>query len=249
MPYAALASAEQQSWPVDHVRNFELFDRAVKADPHNGTAFLWRGIGWVNTGFFARASADFDRCLEIDPRYQNCIRWKAVALLYLGKTDAAIRLFEQGIAAGFIQNRADAFVVPLLRRGDRIGAVLLLREFGATSAVAATVLDVIENPRRLPAAELKAVMAENAASADRPGGLSVPILNMYSWLGEYDRILGADDVNIASGTPHWNPGLPGLRNSPAFKEILNRMGVVEFWRLKGFPPHCRAVGAKDFTCD
>jgi tetratricopeptide (TPR) repeat protein len=249
MPYAALASAEQRPWPVDYVRNFELFDRAVKADPHNGTALLWRGIGWVNTGFFARAVSDFDRCLVVDPQYQNCARWKAVALLYLGKTDEAIRSFEQGIAAGFIRNRADAFVVPLVRRGDRVGALLLLREYGASSALAAHVLDVIERPRRLVPAELEALMGENAASADRPGELSVPEMALYSWFGEYDRILGTDDVNIASGTPHWNIGLPGFRNSPAFKQILNRMGVVDFWRLKGFPPQCRAIGAKDFTCD
>ena len=249
MPYAALASAEQQAWPINLVRNFELFDRAVKADPHNGTAFLWRGLGWVNAGFFARAVADFDRCLEIDPRYQNCLRWKAVALLYLGKTDAAIRLLEQGIAAGFIQNRADAFVVPLLQRGDRTGAVLLLHQLSASPTVAAKVLNVIEHPRRLAPAELEALVAEDAAAALRTGKSPMPLNYMYSWLGEYDRILGADAVNIASGTPHWNLGLPGFRNSPAFKEILNRMGVVDFWRLKGFPPHCRAVGAKDFTCD
>ena len=36
-----------------------------------------RGIVWVNVAFFDRAIADFDRCLALDPQYQNCRRWKA----------------------------------------------------------------------------------------------------------------------------------------------------------------------------
>ena len=44
-------------------------------------------------------------------------------------------------------------------------------------------------------------------------------------------------------------GLPGFRNSATFKNILNGMGVPVYWRQQGFPPMCRAVGAKDFTCD
>ena len=44
-------------------------DRAIAADPRNATAFLWRGIAWLDLGFFDRALADFDRCLELEPNY------------------------------------------------------------------------------------------------------------------------------------------------------------------------------------
>ena len=44
------------------------------------------------------------------PNYQNCERWKALALLFNGDTDQALAAFERGVAGGFIVNRADSFV-------------------------------------------------------------------------------------------------------------------------------------------
>jgi TolB-like protein len=241
MPWAALAAAEQRSWPVDWGRNFELFDRAIAADAHNATAFLWRGQNWVIMGFFDRAITDFERCLALDPQYRNCTRWKAIALLYASKTDQALRLFEQGVAAGFVKNRAETFVVPLVRRGDRVGAALLLRELGASPAVIAAVLQSIERPAPVPAAELDALVRDVVRVA-RPGNLTVSLAGLYLWLGQYDRMSGTGE------SVFWDPGLPGFRNSATFKNILNGMGVPVYWRQQGFPPQCRAVGAKDFTC-
>jgi len=63
MPWAALAYTAQNSWPVDWSRNLSMMDRAIAADRRNATAYLWRGISWLNLGFFDRAIADFDRCL------------------------------------------------------------------------------------------------------------------------------------------------------------------------------------------
>jgi TolB-like protein len=248
MPWAALANAEQRSWPVDWARSLELYDRAIAADAHNATAFLWRGIVWVNLAFFERAIADFDRCLALDPQYQNCTRWKAVALLDAGKTDQAMKLFEQGVVVGFVKNRAESFIAPLVRRGDRVGAALVLRELGASSAVVARVLQAVERPAPVPAGELEALVRDVTRAA-RPGDQTISLTRLYLWLGLQDRIPGSNESGLTFSTPHWDPGLPGFRNSAAFKQILNSMGVPAYWRQNGFPPHCRAVGAQDFTCD
>jgi TolB-like protein len=248
MPWAALASAEQNSWPVDWVRSLELYDRAIAADAHNATAFLWRGIVWVNLAFFDRAIADFDRCLALDPQYQNCTRWKAVALLYAGKTDQAMKLFEQGVVVGFVKNRAESFIVSLVRRGDRVGATLVLRELGASPAVIARVLQAIERPAPVPTTELDA-LARDVSSVARPGDQTISLTRLYLWLGQYDRISANSGEFLTFATPHWDTGLPGFRNSATFKKLLNSMGISTYWRAKGFPPQCRPVGAKDFTCD
>jgi len=162
--------------------------------------------------------------------------------LYSGKTDQAMQQFEQGVAAGFIKNRADTFIVPLVRRGDRVGATLLLRELAASPAVIAAVLQSIERPAPIPAADLDALVRDVVGVA-RPGVQTVVLDNLYLWLGEYDRMIGTSE------SVWWDPGLPGFRNSATFKNILNGMGVPVYWRQKGFPPMCRAVGAKDFTCN
>ncbi len=86
IPWAALANAAAYSFPVNWTTHLTRYDRALAADAHNSTAFLWRGIAWRNLGVFERASADFDGCLAQDPQYRNCRRWKALVLLYQGKT-------------------------------------------------------------------------------------------------------------------------------------------------------------------
>jgi len=40
-----------------------------------------------------------------------------------------------------------------------------------------------------------------------------------------------------------------LRNSAGFKQIIERLGILAYWRKHGFPPICRAQGGNDFTCD
>jgi hypothetical protein len=47
----------------------------------------------------------------------------------------------------------------------------------------------------------------------------------------------------------WDPNAPGLRNSAGFKRVIERLGILAYWRAQGFPPQCRAVGEQDFTCD
>jgi hypothetical protein len=92
-------------------------------------------------------------------------------------------------------------------------------------------------------------LVRDVTGVARPGDQTISPTRFYLWLGQYDRILGSNDGRLSFSTPHWDPGLPGFRNSATFKKILNGMGVPAYWREKDFPPLCRAVGAKDFTCD
>ena len=250
MPWAALGSAVRDSGAADWEEAFDLYARAIEADPHNATAFLWRGISWVNIGFFDRAIADADRCLEIDPMYRNCKRWKAVALLYQGNTDEALRLFAEGVEVGFVTNRAESFIVPLVQRGDRVGAAMVLRDLGVDPVSVAAILKVIDHPAPVPASEVDA-MVQRINDDTRPGVLSIGDMSLYLWFGQFDRMVKdtqADRAALSYTTPYWNPAPPGFKNSPAFKALLRDQEIPQYWRKHGFPPICQPVGASDFTC-
>jgi hypothetical protein len=47
---------------------------------------------------------------------------------------------------------------------------------------------------------------------------------------------------------YWDPVHAGFRNSPAFRRILENLGVPAYWREHGYPPLCRPVGADDYEC-
>lgn len=117
MPWAALAMAQQNEQNVDWAKALELSAKAIQADPKNATAYLWRSIAWLNLGFFDQAIADQDSCLRVDPAYKNCTRWKAQSYIYTGDDSKAMDLFEQGVASGFVTNRANSFVPSMVKSG------------------------------------------------------------------------------------------------------------------------------------
>ncbi len=216
----------------------ELLDRAIAADPRNATAYLVRGVVWIDLGFLDRSLGDLDRCLAIDPAYGNCLRWKAVALLVKGEVDRALELYAQGMADGFNPNRANSFIEPLIRRGDTFAAVLLMRELDwpveVQQAVVATLRDGASPPdvaalvRRYPQIQ----------RAQFQWGL---LLRDYALAAEQELVPG-------TLIEHWDPAYEGLRASPAFKRILERIGAPAYWREHGYPPQCRPVGDDDYEC-
>jgi hypothetical protein len=46
----------------------------------------------------------------------------------------------------------------------------------------------------------------------------------------------------------WFVGHSLLRRDPRFAELMQQLGLVEFWREAGWPDHCRPVG-EGVACD
>lgn len=247
MPWAALANAARQSVPVDWANNLKLLDRAIAADAHNSTAFLWRGIGWIHLGFFERAIADFDRCLELEPVYPNALRHKALALVYAGQTDAALDLFKRGVAAGFVTSRAESFVGPLAARGDVLAVQLLMDDMGLAPEVRNLLIDALT--RQGPPSKDDVVVIERYfANTDNPNLRALGLSHPYLWMGEFDKAAAADKT-MGQSIISWERFPPTFRNSPGFKRALEGNGVLAYWRQHGFPPQCRPLGREDFSCD
>ena len=245
MPWAALAFAESMTLPIDWDRLFASLDRAIAADPRNETAFLWRAIAWMNLGWSDRALADLDQCLALDPAYPNCKRFKALALLHRGDTERALELFQQGAAVGFVRNRFDSFILPLWEREQHLAVHLLLDARAIPVGLREPLLASLVGER--PADP--AIIAEvERALADPQDALTIGVgISALLWLREFDRAAESPELD-SSSISHWER-IPGLRNSPAFKRMIERLGVATYWRKHGFPPQCRALGDTDFECD
>jgi len=39
-----------------------------------------------------------------------------------------------------------------------------------------------------------------------------------------------------------------VRRTPGFKRLIVDLGLVDYWKLNGWPSACRATGPADFEC-
>ncbi len=63
-------------------------------------------------------------------------------------------------------------------------------------------------------------------------------------LGRYDEIPPTRFTLL-----WWLPGFPEYSVSSHRKRVMRELGMDKYWRARGFPPQCRAVGDSDFECD
>jgi TolB-like protein/Flp pilus assembly protein TadD len=245
MPWAVLAQVAKGNWPTDYANVMDQIERALQIDPRNATALLWRGIAWIELGFFERALADLDQCLALEPGYHNCRRHKAIAVLLNGDENRAIALFDEGLVEGFVTARAHHFVGPLLRRGDTAAALLLLDAIEMPVPLRAP---LVANLRGEPIDLVQTqALVERHLPPPRHPFHSVLGTWLYLWAGDFDRAAAEDD-SITTSIVYWERYPAGFRNTPAFVEKLTRAGMLTYWQARGFPPQCRATGAS-FECD
>lgn len=79
-------------------------------------------------------------------------------------------------------------------------------------------------------------------------------------LAQWAAFFGEPDIaaelirNLAVRGPlyaqtYWDPFMRDARRTPAFKQAMLDLGVVDFWRERGWPPACRPASGDDFECD
>jgi TolB-like protein len=244
LPYAVLAMNFVAEWPVDFKQSLALFGEALARDPKNTTALLWRTVVYVDLGYFERAERDALQCLEIDPAYEICRSFLALAALFDGDTERALEIHETALRRGFFGN-----AMPFIHLYAATGA-----ERTALVAIAAN--NAAQGINKATAYESRALIdpgfdyqAEKALidQAYFPAGAAEP--EWGTWHNDflfhyrlYDQIHGSD-------LPYWWFPYPlEFRNSPDRKRLMREIGLPEYWRQYGFPPQCEPVGEDDFEC-
>ena len=248
MPWAVKAQLLEDNWPIDFDAQLAHYGKAMAADPRNATALLWRGITWIKLGFFQRALADLDRAVALEPGYLNASRHRALALLCAGREDEAFALFDAGIAKGFVNSRGENFIGPMMARGRRPEAMLLMGFGTLAPELREALLAKMDDPHA-DVGDVRALVERHANDAEvnqDTGQLTVS--HLYLWLGDYDSV-GESDDSVTTTVVAWERFPPDFRNSRGMKRKLERMGAVAWWRANGFPPQCHPAGAADFNCD
>lgn len=70
---AHVAQGLSRAWAGDSAGAIAAFDQAIAAAPRSGFAYLNRGLAYRRSGNAAKADADLDRAVRLDPDYRSAI--------------------------------------------------------------------------------------------------------------------------------------------------------------------------------
>ena len=245
LPYAVLAMNLTSSYPIDYEQALALFDEALARNPKNTTAYLWRTITYLDLGFFDRAEQGAQKCLDIDPGYEICRSFLALAVLFAGDTERALEIHETALRHGFFGN-TDPFLHYYVATGEERTLLIALAAYNAAYGIN----KATEYEYRALTDPAFDYQAEKAFidQAYFPAGETQPVFGL-----EYpDRLFlyrQYDRLQSSELSYWWFPYPLEFRNSPHRKRLMRLTGLPAYWRKHGFPPQCRPIGNDDFECD
>ncbi len=244
LPYAVLAMDASFDWPADFEQSLTLFDEALARNPKNTTVYLWRTIIYLDLGYFDRAERDARQCLEIDPAYEICRSFLAMAPLFSGDTARAVEIHETTLSHGFYGNSLPFLYFYAAMGEERTALIALSADNAGRGINKATAYEyrAMTDPAFDYRAEKSLIdQAYYRAGAAEPdlGPAHPDFLFMYR---QYDQIRGSENAYW------WFPYPLEFRNSPHRKRLMREIGLPVYWRKHGFPPHCQPVGDDDFEC-
>lgn len=252
----------------------ELARRATMLDPKGADGFV--ALGYANLVQHKMIAAEdaFKQALALNPNQADGLHGYSQFLAAMGKIKASLTMREhlQDIEQFIVNYTADTAEIYWLD-GETEKAIQMLQPFrpGRTlelaliQASAGRYREAAAALREMPATNYVPGMLENAArvldaaptKAATPAAL--PRLgNMsfaYMHVGAPERVLEFYEDEVKAGyfqpistTWFWHPTYAAVRKTERFKMLARDLGLVEYWRARGWPAQCRPLGGNDFTC-
>ena len=218
----------------------DLFLEGIRRDPQSATANYWYAEFLEIVGKHADSVAYLRRAMALDPTYRPPRLMFAITHMnfrdYETAADLMLEVWQSGhsMALSWVLNfmtavyRRDASVAEEWLEVGRIDDTSkgLLRRFIAVDlhqqADAALIADVASHYWRRP---------------DYPFGVW-----LLSRLGGYEEVFGLlnnrlDKSRLLDTRPLWAPEI-GMRDHPGFVDLLNRVGLVDYWDSSGWGSMC-----------
>jgi len=215
-----------------------LFDKALRLDPRNGSARNWRGLSYVWLGLMDEAIDDFEQCYRYEPYYTPCAENLQWFLAAQGRDAEALEVLLDTMNNG-VSKVLYTHPGLLARAGNELAFksstnnVLALRDWRRHDELYEAFLNLDADHSELA----RSIAEFYAANPERSADFMNSIL---SYLGYY--------VHPTNSVGLWARDNPKLQRSPFFKELMRKIGAVDYWKKAGLPRGCRWVGDDDFEC-
>jgi TolB-like protein len=244
--------------------------RAIQIDPElaDGYVALGRAIRDSNR---AQAEEYYLKALALDPNNPEALNYYASALANAGR-------IKQSIAPAQHLRSLEPLVpiymlkaaISVLLSGDDAGAAAIVKDTAANGFAlvdikvaqgryAEAANNLVGNSGSLPPKLIEDAARFLRGAPARPAGTNLPDLRNLNWVYLYvglpDRLFDyyeelskthSLDPSVAA---LWYSSLSAVRKTDRFKSFVRKVGLVDYWRAKGWPDLCRPVGADDFVCE
>jgi TolB-like protein len=218
--------------------------KALEIDPDDPDVLSSQGYFFLQTGRLKESLVTMEQARAMEPLGPGFRTSTARAMLANGQADDAIALLEgtrdlrwahfsalaQAYAmAGRYDDAANAILSPSLNRSL----------FGDARAVEEAARLIRNAPTKV---------SDPAALPALPLWLSF----VYGFVGAPERQMDYPERAVAvddlAGVVSFSVDAP-VRKTERFKTFVRNVGLVDYWRARGWPDLCKPVGANNFACE
>lgn len=248
--------------------------RAVALDPKDATA--WVALGYVRLVQHNMIAAEdaFKEALRLDPNQADGLHGYSQFLAAMGKIKESLALRDhlQAIEPSIVNYTADTAEIYWVA-GETDKAIQMLQPFrpGRTMELALILAasgryhEAASALREMPQTNWPDGLLEKAAKlldtapAQNPPD-SMPALGSLSFtflhVGAPQRVLEYYEDEVKGGyfqpisaTWFWHPSYAPVRKTERFKKLVRDLGMVDYWRARGWPQYCHPTSPNDFACN
>jgi len=252
--------------------------RSIQLDPRNADGYVALGLVEAQRGKLVAAERPFSTALELDPNNPDGLHHYSISLAEVGRLKEALAMRERlrmlepfvpvfNVTTGDLlwlngQDNAAIMMLSDVPADFILRALFLARAYASVGryADAADTLLPIAPGTFLPGTVEEAVRLLRTAPMPASSPQTLRHLGylefVYLHVGAHERVLDFYDGNVATGysvpisvASLWHPSYESVRSSARFKTFVRNAGLLDYWRTKAWPDHCRPVGANDFVCD
>jgi TolB-like protein len=249
--------------------------KAIQLDPNLAQAHTYLAVAAWSRGKPLEADERIAKALALDPTGElgHAGEWLAIAgrskdaLVHLEKAFAMEPFPPPGgslvvVNARWVNGQNDAAIAlaKTLRPIDRAPALArIYASMGRYSEAADALMEIASDPNSAAAQAMRLLRTAPAKTAtpDRLPRLPQNLQFVYLYIGAPDRAIGAYErqaeigyLNARSQTQViWHPSYAAVRKTERFKALMKNVGLVDYWRAKGWPEQCHPTTGDDFACD
>jgi TolB-like protein len=254
----------------------EALERAHALTPDAPHVLLGTAVAESRRGRLLEAAATFERLEDSYSRYGMARQWwepRGVFLFFVGRLHEAIPALERARAEEPLLSELAGFLGAAYAGDGNFTAALdeidrgLELEDPDTPLLRAGLIIALGNPDReeldkrmralpdIPQVLTRLVDAPAGAAGEiRHLALTATPLEKYAlsfWAAyfqepELSLELWSEGTLDVPGL--WLPLMQDVRKLPAFKDLVRKLGLVDYWRAYGWSDFCHPVGEDDFVC-